>query len=718
MKLKAPAPSVKPWPLHRRHPCATLFGVCLGALLVSVSGESNAQPRVRPSEPAALPEAPTTNFRGRFGMELVQRLLRSSTPEDRLRGIRRAAEQKTPESTALLASQAESNPSVRSDPRALLEVARALSTHASEEGARAALVSIVNVQVSAGGARVPGLDDGDPYARFELARGTAALALAQSGVGAAMEALLAAVRAQSVGTDAATKALSASPPSIIRGLGPAAALSPVVLQAVAKTEDLRGTDILLLALTSPDPRAKAFALVELAKKGDARALEAAKALAKDPSPPIRLAAAQALVSLAAKEAAPAVKALFADEGTATIAVELTPFTENDELVKLVTARATAHPVFSERLHAIAALSRCSSPLAAKGIGGLILDKTVESEAAQALGRSRNAHVEPWIVAMLRSPVVRRLGARAYVMRVLRGGARISEADTTLETLASAKDAESRAVGVFGRVALGLTSPERHLSDPDPRIRASAAMATRGRRDDDLRTTLLKLAVIEKDPAARTAFLGALSSGDPGGIVPSPLLVDRSESGDPEAPLAAYALARRSEEEVNEKVKRLLASRTTLVRSHALLGLSESKVRDVSGRLAAAYTYEPDSTQRRWLVRALALRTQDTDAQVRTETLALAGRLDPSPEVRFLAQKAASGIPSAVSRGEADEIAWLRLSGPDGRAPEESGYTALLLTSTGEVVPVAFDPDGYALVVAVAPGDTRLLLAPRFPKDTK
>jgi len=33
-----------------------------------------------------------------------------------------------------------------------------------------------------------------------------------------------------------------------------------------------------------------------------------------------------------------------------------------------------------------------------------------------------------------------------------------------------------------------------------------------------------------------------------------------------------------------------------------------------------------------------------------------------------------------------------------------------------VVPVAFDPDGYALVPAIPPGPTRLFLAPRFPKD--
>lgn len=658
------------------------------------------------------------NLRGRFGMELVQRLLRSSQPEDRLRALRRAAELGTPESVALLASQAESNTAVRTDPRALLEVVRALAPHAKEEGARAALISVLLVQASVG-ARAPGAtDDGDPFARFELARSSAALALASSGTGPAFEALFASVRAQNAGSEASARALAASPPSIVRGLGPATGLSAPLLLAISRTEDLRAADILLLALTSSDARAKSVALLELAKKNDTRALEPAKTLSKDPNPLLRQAAAEALVALRAKEAEAALKALFSDEGSAPFAVDLVPAYETDELVKNLGARATAHPIFSERTHAIVALSRCRSLSAAKSLGSLVLDKTVESEAAQALGRMRSSHAEPWIVAMLRSREVQRLGARAYVLRVLRGGARLDEADQVLARLASASDAESRAVGVFGRVALGLASPTSGLDDKDARVRAAAAMATRGKRDADLREDLLVRATTEKDPTARTAFFSALETGDPKGIVPSPLLVDRAESGEPEAALAAFALARRGTEEQTEKVKALLASRTPLLRTHALLGLAQSRALDVSGRLANAYSYEPDPALRRLYVTALAERTQDASSRARSETLELASRLDPSPEVRFLGRRALFGVKSPIGRGESDEVAWLRITGPDGRPPREAGYTALLLTSTGEAVPIAFDPDGYALVPAVPPGETRLLLAPRMPEEPK
>lgn len=688
------------------------------ALLVTALGvlcgpTAAAQPRATPPEPNAASTNSPQNLRGRFGMEVLQRLMRSSSQEDRLRAIRRAAEQGTPEAIALVASSAESNPLIRNDPKALLEAARALAPHAKEDGPRTALVSIVNVPTSA--VRLP-QDDNDPFARFDLARSTAALALAKSGAGPAVEALLAAIRVQGVGTEPATRALAAAPPTTLRGLGSATSLSPALLTAVDRTDDLRAADVLLLALGGTDPKAKAVALVALAQKGDVRATEPARKLVKDPSPSLRIAATRALVALATKDAAPSVLALFGDEGTATVAVELSPLVENDEVVKALAARASSHPVPARRTEALLALSRGTSPAAAKALGALVLDKSIESEVAHALGRSRSAHVDPWIIAMLRSPEVKRLGARAYVLRVLRGAPRLDEGDKALAALARDTSPANRAVGVFGLVATGAEGPTRFLADNDPSVRAAAAMGARPRLDDALRERMLRLAIQERDDAARSALFGALDRGDVLGIVPTPLLVDRAESASPEAALAAFALARRTEEEPSDKVRALLESRSASIRAHALLGLAESGARNVSGRLATAYAYEPDESQRRTLVRALAGRSVDASAKVRLDTLALAESLDPSPEVRFLASRARLGVATPAARGEADEIAWLRVTGPDGKPPSERGYAGALFTSEGRVVPVAFDPDGYALVPAIPPGPTRLFLAPRFPKD--
>lgn len=699
-----------------------LVAACLLGL---AHGEARAQD-LATLDDAAPTERTASNLRGRFGMELVLRLLRSRDAEDRLRGLRRAADLGTPEAVALVASQVESNAAVRSDPRALIEAARALAPHAHEDGPRAALMSILNGPPGARAARSPSngaAPEASPAEQVELARATAALALAESGNGAALEALLGATRTASAAGAAATDALTAAPPSTLRGLGSARGLTAPLLLAVSRTEDLRAGDVLLLGLASPDPRVKGLALLELAKKGDERALPAARELAKKASPspsphdasaPLRVAAVQALVALGAPEAAEGVKGLLEDEGAAPFAVDLIPHLERDELVKSLAARASVHPLHGQRTAAIAALSRCRSAAAAKALGGLVLDKSVESEAAHALGRMRGDAAVPWLIAMLRSPEARRLGARAYVVHVLAGGAPIDEARTALRALAASRSPADRAVGVFARIALGDAGPEAHLSDPDPSVRAAAAMGSRGRATPAIQSALLLRAVDEKHPAARSALFAALAGGDPSGNVPSVLLVDRAESGEPEAPLAAFALARRTKEQANDKVRALATSPTTLIATYTLRGLAESDAHDASGWLASAYTYEPDAQRRSALVAALASRRRDARSPVRAETLRVAARLDPSPEVRALARQALRG--SSPGPGEATEVAWLRITGPDGRAPVDGGHAATLVTSAGEAVPIAFDPDGYALVPAVPPGDTHLLLAPRFTTE--
>lgn len=696
-----------------------LVAACLLGL---AHGEARAQDLATLDE-ATPTERTASNLRGRFGMELVLRLLRSREPEDRLRGLRRAADIGTPEALALVASQIESNAAVRTDPRALIEAARALAPHAQEDGARAALLAILTAPPGARAARSPSsgaAPEASPAEQVELARATAALALAESGNGAAREALLSATRTASAAGAAAADALAAAPPATLRGLGSARGLTAPLLLAVSRTEDLRAGDVLLLGLASPDPRVKGLALLELAKKGDERALPAARELAKKTSPsssastPLRIAAVQALAALGAREAAEGVKGLLEDEGAAPFAVDLIPLLESDELVKHLAARASVHPLHGQRTAAIGALSRCRSAAAAKALGSLVLDKSVESEAAHALGRMRGDAAIPWLIAMLRSPEARRLGARAYVVHVLAGGAPIDEARTTLRTLSASRSPSDRSVGVFARIALGDATPEGHLSDPDPYVRAAAAMGSRGRATPAVRSALLLRAVDEKHPAARSALFAALAGGDPSGAVPSVLLVDRAESGEPEAPLAAFALARRTKEQASEKVKALATSPTALIATYTLRGLAESDARDASGWLASAYTYEPDAQRRSALVAALAARQRDARSPVRAETLRVAAGFDPSPEVRARARQALRG--SSPAAGEATEVAWLRITGPDGRAPADAGHAGTLVTSAGEAVPIAFDPDGYALVPAVPPGDTHLLLAPRFTTE--
>src|SRR5690606_1334001 len=101
-----------------------------------------------------------------------------------------------------------------------------------------------------------------------------------------------------------------------------------------------------------------------------------------------------------------------------------------------------------------------------------------------------------------------------------------------------------------------------------------------------------------------------------GLVKTEALVDRAESGGGDAPLAAFALARRADEKLARKIGQLLASKDPALRTHAARGLGAAALPDATGRLAEAYAYETDVEMRRAVVSALAARTRDGSAPSR------------------------------------------------------------------------------------------------------
>jgi hypothetical protein len=196
-------------------------------------------------------------------------------------------------------------------------------------------------------------------------------------------------------------------------------------------------------------------------------------------------------------------------------------------------------------------------------------------------------------------------------------------------------------------------------------------------------------------------------------VPTLYLVDRSESGGPDGPLATLALARRADDTMEKKVDQLMASRDAVMRVHAARGIAMGGLKDAVGRIAAAFAYETDPPTRRALIRTLAQRTgSDANAPLRLRTLETASRLDPDRVVRATAMLALRGATRESSPPHL-EVAWLRLTGGDG-APPRGDMIGALYRSDGLAVPIAFDEEGYALVPGVPPGEARLVLAPRLP----
>lgn len=619
--------------------------------------------------------------RSRFGMELASRLLKSTDPEEKLRGLERAAALGTPESLDLLVRAAESlDPGdfdLRTGPdgigpldqRALLVVVRGLAHWTDRERAREALAALLQVQTHAlvmrgvpTGSRDPAGDEADALARVQLARQQAALALATSGNALAVEALMAAGRSGGPGQEPALQALALVPP-VAPLLGGVALTTPGTIALAAEVGDLRSIDAVEGALRASDAGLRAAALAALGVLGDARVLEAARAAVHDKDARVRIAAGDALVRVGAPDAAAAVEGLVMDDATCREGLRLAQLVAGEGVTKAAAARAAAAAEPSVRAAAIAALGRQPSPLAVGALSALAADPSITGDVAAALARSPSLAATAALEAMAAAPGSRRLAARAYFVRLWTHGSRSARLDALLRSLASSPDGDDRAVG-------------------------TQALAALDRRDR-----------------------GAPPQEDaPTEELPTLTLLEHAKAGGVDAPLAAMEFAARADDTLGDALAGLLASRDPVLRAHVARGLARSRAGDAVGRLAGAYAFETDLGVRRAVVEALAKRTTDAGAPLRRSTLELAATLDPDRLVRSSARRALEDAPPPA-RPPHDDIAWLRLAAAPGARPP-AGETATLVESDGTARPIAFDADGYAIVPGVAPGEATVRLAPR------
>jgi HEAT repeat protein len=692
---------------------------------------ASGQPTRRPSTlPPVAPPPPMatvpTNVRAHIGTEYVSRLLRSTDPDERIRGIQRAAAIGSAETIALLVQATESSPTVRSDSRALIELARALGHFADQDRARAALLLIVNSGNPGLAGRLPqpgrttgdalSLEEGDPVARAELARQTAAIALARSGVDRALEQLYGIARGGGSGQSAAMQAILLQPPRDPGFYGTAGTTMPAsVIRMLGQLGDLRALELLQAATRTSDVGVRGAAIVSLAELGDERAIALARAAIAEPDARLRASAGEAFVLLSAPERFKAVAALVADDATTAIGIRLAERVYNAEITKLLAARALVHPDAELRAASIRALGRSPEPAAATALAvpAIIADPTFGYFAALALARSPAPNAMTTVIALAGARATAALGVRAYVVRALVRGERSDAGDELLARLAASKDGRERALGTFGRVALGVTSAESALADTDARVRRAAAMASLAHPSNGATRSLLGRMAGERDEPTRQVLAVGLLSGDSDGLLTTSWLVDRAESAGADAPLSVYALARRADEPIERKVGQLLASKDAVLRAHAARGLAFGALADASGRLANAYAYETDPVVRRAVVASLAARTQDLTAPARRSTLEMAAQLDPDGPTRQTARLGLAGATIPLAAAAIQETAWLRITLENG-APPGDVFVGSVVRSDGVAVPMAFDDDGFAIVPGLPPGEVRLVLAPRLP----
>src|SRR5581483_8167838 len=203
-----------------------------------------------------------------------------------------------------------------------------------------------------------------------------------------------------------------------------------------------------------------------------------------------------------------------------------------------------------------ALGRQTSPAAVAALVALGRDATLRGDAAAALAHSPSAAAMAAIEAMAGSDA--RMAGRAYFVRRFVRGERSRALDALLVRLASSPAAADRAVGVEALVALGERAVEQGLGDPDPRVRAAAAMGAGAHLDRRTNESLAARTAVETDPAARAAMAIGLAQADAPAVLSTSSLVDRLSAGGSDAPLAALALARRPPGQVGPDARALLA----------------------------------------------------------------------------------------------------------------------------------------------------------------
>ncbi|WP_437753341.1 HEAT repeat domain-containing protein [Sorangium sp. So ce1389] len=671
------------------------------------------------AEPGASP------LRGSLGVPVAERLLASSDPEARLRGIERLGSIGTEGAIdALLAALEQGAPAAR-DPKARLAAVRALAPHAPRDSVR----QLLSRELAEGGA--PARSAASPLG--ELLRGTAALALARSGDKRALAALVNAIVQGGAAGEAAARALKAYPPASLQLLlGSRKRLEPALVAFLGELGDLRALAALRPMLEGGDRAAQVAAARALARLGDEAALAKARAWLRKPEPGLLEASAEVLVHLGAPEAPDAVAALLGSELARLEGLRLAELAPAE---RLVPALARALPLLPEdaRPRAVAAIGRAGGAEAARQLRRLSIERPeLATAAAFALATAPGAEARAAVAEMIDGPRaakdadLRRLGLRAGVVR----GLALRDAPEALEgrllaALAAPRGSSDRAVAAFGAVALGLRDAREVVGECSPAScdRAAVHAAARGalargeRALAALAPLFAELAAPDGSGAPDAAAISAgvaLLAAPRGGAVATSRLAALAEAGGPLAPLAARALAARDDEVIRGRLKRLLEGSDPVVRAHVALGLGSDPMPDSVSLLARAYRFEDDAAVRRAIVRGLSRRAEVQ----RRRVLEAARDLDPDEGVRALARAALSGVdrraldaPSALATG----VVWVAIVPNDrSAAASASSRPARLVRPDGLAVPVVADPDGVLLVPGVPPGVSSVLLAPAAP----
>ena len=515
--------------------------------------------------------------------------------------------------------------------------------------------------------------------------------------------------------------IDSSDPAVLGGV---ALATPATIALAVGVGDLRTLDAILGIMRASDPALRAAALRGLGAAGDTRVAGLARAALRDSDERVRVAAVEALARLSTSDAAGAVEALIGYDATALEGLRIAEDVQGEGITKAAAARVAATADPAVRGAAIAALGRQTTPLAVRALVALAAAPQLQGDALGELARSPSPAALGALEEMAADgpggPLAssRRLAGRAYFVRRFVRGVRSRRLDALLEGLAVSGDRRDRAVGMQALVALGERRVDAALSDPDARVRRAGAMGALGNWDASAALRLVARGAVETDEATRRVLALGWTAPAAGDLVSTSVLVERARAGGPDAPVAAFALACRSDEALVSEVDALLGSRDPVLRAQAARGLGVTGAPDAAGRLTRAYAWEADPRVRRAIVSALAVRAaaRAPGAQAIREGV-LDARRSPRPGPRDAMDgvdgDGAKGATGAARLARRPRRHVDRLVAAEGAATALD-RTALLVPSGAGALPIVFDDEGYSLVPGVSPGEARLRLAPDPP----
>lgn len=617
--------------------------------------------------PPTVEAAPSSALGARFGVSAAQRLLASTDPDERLRGIARLGDDGSREAVeALVRAMDPGSPAVR-DPRARLLAIRALARHASDEGPRGVLLRAMSEALP---------PDRTPTA--SLIGETAALGLARYGGTRGTEVLAAIVRQGGRLGDVASAALIAHPPPSLDALaGPKAPASAEVARLLGELGDLRATPWLRAVVRMDEPALRSAALLALAQLGDQEATVVSRAFARALDPRAKLAAARALSIVAPSEARPIVAELLAVPDARADALDLAERLGGGVLSAALAPLSASGPL-EQRRRAVMALGLSPARAGLTALVARLEPGDLLPSVVLSLGLARSDAVAVELGAALKDDARRPLAYRVATVRAL--------------SLGEALPDDARGVGPEARAFVALARGDAAPTDAE--LQASPALAS-----------AVALGALARGPAALAALDAAFCRADGAAAhalavvllgesrAPAAHLWALAESRGPASALAVFALAARDDADSRRRLDALASSPDPMLRAHALMGLARSTDPSRAGRIASAYEGERDPLVRRAIVRAL----RGAPGPAARAVLELARELDPDVEVRRAARAVAR-----AGGGSAELVTVV------GAAP---GSALMVERPDGLALPVFVGPDGVALVPRASAGVGRASVAP-------